>query len=211
MQPQPPGVAIPVQPTELAADAALRALYRQEFERAARLSRHRLRIALRCSERTRLVDRLALTLWEPVFHAMRACGVRVAAGRRLWAQRAVPPLRYRSAVSHAKMKTSRGASRIRSAVSASEMWDCGLRVSPSRAHARRMRTLRPGQSSSSRSRCWTAAFLPATIQLFARLHDKKLAGTDRARIGCHCCKVLRNATARGISASATPSFISNRT
>ena len=169
-QPQPPDLPPPPEGTEPL--IALRSLYRQEFEKVQRdfaatgLGLNSL------SDRTRLVDRLALTLWDQHFPLQSYSGVALAAvggyGRSELFPHSDVDLLFLT-------EDEATRERIKDSVSVicQQMWDCGLRVSPA------ARTLAECSRFNQDNLEFTLSlldchFLGGNAELFARLHQTKL-------------------------------------
>jgi [protein-PII] uridylyltransferase len=172
-EPQPPGMASagPPLPNQ-AADGALRYFYRQEFERVQRDFEATGSGLGALSDRTRLVDMLALTLWDRYFTSRPPSGYTLVAvggyGRSELFPHSDIDLLFLT-------EDEPSRERIKEAVSSvcQQMWDCGLRVSPA------TRTLADCSRFQQDNLEFTLSlldcrFLGGDTDLFERLHDKKL-------------------------------------
>ncbi len=170
--PQPASESSPVQPPEATHDPALRALYRQEFERERR-SFEASGEGLRCAgERSALVDRLTLTLWDSSFTHDASAGVSLAAvggyGRKQLFPHSDVDLLFLT-----RDDELREAIKDRVRNLCQQMWDAGLRVSPA------TRTLAECARFDQDNVEFTLSlldcrFLAGDSALFAQLESKKL-------------------------------------
>jgi [protein-PII] uridylyltransferase len=172
-QPQSPDQSLSAAPRDNAeALIALRSFYRQESEKLRRdfvadgLGLNSL------SDRTRLVDRLALTLWEQQLPSQPSQGVAlVAVGG--YGRSELFPHSDIDLLFLAEDEVAR--ERIKDPVSGicQQMWDCGLRVSPT------TRTLAECSRFNQENLEFTLSLLDCRLlggdsELFARLHQTKL-------------------------------------
>jgi [protein-PII] uridylyltransferase len=172
-EPQTPGLASAGSPLpNQAADGALRNFYHQEFERVRRDFEASGSGAEAVSERTRLVDMLALTLWDQHFTSRPRSGYALVAvggyGRSELFPHSDIDLLFLT-------EDEPSRERIKEPVSAvcQQMWDCGFRVSPA------TRTLADCARFQQDNLEFTLSlldcrFLGGDADLFERLHDKKL-------------------------------------
>jgi [protein-PII] uridylyltransferase len=127
--PQPSGETSPLRPPETLGDPAARALYRQEFERARRdfdASGEGLRCA---ADRSAIVNRLVLTLWDSHLAPSAASGVVLSAiggyGREQLFPFSDVDLLFLTRDDEAREAIKEPVRNI-----CQQMWDAGLRVSP---------------------------------------------------------------------------------
>src|ERR1700689_100866 len=130
-QPQPRGLGSSVSPApNQTAGGGLRNLYRQEFDRV-----HRDFVATgsglaALSDRTRLVDKLALTLWEQSLPSRPHCGYALVAvggyGRCELFPHSDVDLLFLTEDEEKRNQIKDGVNNI-----CQQIWDCGLRASPS--------------------------------------------------------------------------------
>lgn len=172
-QPRPPGLPASGNPlADSGPGGGLRSFYRQEFDRVRR-DFEATGVGLNSlSERTRLIDFLALTLWDKHFSSRSRAGVALAAvggyGRSELFPHSDVDLLFLAADEDSR-------ERIKEPVSAvcQEMWDCGLRVSSS------TRTLADCSRFNQDNLEFTLSlldgrFLGGDAALFERLHDLNL-------------------------------------
>lgn len=172
-EPQPPGLASAGSPVpNQAADGALRNFYRQEFERVQRNFEATGSGLGALSDRTRLVDMLSLTLWDQHFASRPRSGYALAAvggyGRSELFPHSDIDLLFLT-----EDEPSREGIKLPVSSVCQQMWDCGLRVSPS------TRTLADCARFQQDNLEFTLSlldcrFLGGDTDLFERLHDKKL-------------------------------------
>jgi [protein-PII] uridylyltransferase len=172
-QPQPPD--LPASGSPLAgsgSSAALRSFYRQEFDRVRRDFEATGLGLNSLSERTRLVDLLALTLWDQTFSSLPHFRVALVAvggyGRSELFPHSDVDLLFLTADEAARERIEEPVSAV-----CREMWDCGLRVSPS------TRTLADCTHFHQDNLEFTLSlldcrFLGGDAALFERLHHTKL-------------------------------------
>ena len=172
-EPQPRGLSssgspIPNQP----ADGGLRNFYRQEFDRV-----HRDFVATgsglaALSDRTRLVDKLALTLWEQHLPSRPRCGYALVAlggyGRCELFPHSDVDLLFLTEDEEKRDQIKEGVSSI-----CQQMWDCGLRVSPSTHTIADCARLNQENIEFTLS-LLDCRFLAGDRLLFDGLHEKKL-------------------------------------
>ncbi len=172
-QPQPPDLPpSPVPPEGAEPLVALRSFYRQEFEKVRRDFQATGLGLNSLSDRTRLVDMLALTLWDQHGSSRPHSGVALAAvggyGRSELFPHSDVDLLFLT-------EDEATRERIKEPVSAicQQMWDCGLRVSPT------TRTLAECSRFNHENLEFTLSlldcrFLGGDAELFTRLHQAKL-------------------------------------
>jgi [protein-PII] uridylyltransferase len=173
-QPRPPDLPAPAGSPLAGAGAAggLRSFYRQEFDRVRRDFEATGLGLNSLSERTRLVDLLTLTLWDQYFSSPPHSGVTLVAVGGYGRSELFP----HSDVDLLFLTEDEGTREcIKDWVSAvcQDMWDCGLRVSPS------TRTLAECARFNQDNLEFTLSlldcrFLGGDAALFERLHDAKL-------------------------------------
>jgi [protein-PII] uridylyltransferase len=172
-EPQPPGLASARSPLpNQARDDELRNSYRQDFERVRRDFEATGSGLAALSDRTRLVEKRALTLWDQHFASRpRSRCVMAAVGG--YGRSELFPHSDIDLLFLAEDEPARD--RIKEPVSGicQQMWDCGLRVSPT------TRTLADCARFQQDNLEFTLSlldcrFLAGDTDLFERLHDKKL-------------------------------------
>ncbi len=133
MSSQPQSPELPASGNPLAGPGpggALRSFHRREFDRLRRDFEATGLGLNSLSERTRLVDHLALTLWDQYFSSRPHCGVALVAVGGYGRSELFP---YSDVDLLFLTQDEAAREHIKESVSAlcQEMWDCGLRVSPS--------------------------------------------------------------------------------
>lgn len=155
-----------------AADFSLRAFYRQEFERVHRDFDATGSGLASLSDRTRLVDVLALKLWDQSFSPGPHTGYTLIAvggyGRSELFPHSDIDLLFLA-------EDAAAGERIREAVSrvCQQMWDLGLRVSPATRTLGDCSRLDQGNLEFTLS-LLDCRFLAGDVELFERLHERRL-------------------------------------
>ncbi len=172
-QPQPPDLPASGNPLAGAVAAGgLRSFYRQEFDKVRRDFEATGLGLNSLSERTRLVDLLALTLWDQHFSSPPHSGIALVAvggyGRSELFPHSDVDLLFLT-----EDEATREHIKERVSAVCQEMWDCGLRVSPS------TRTLADCARFNQDNLEFTLSlldcrFLVGDAALFERLHEAKL-------------------------------------
>jgi [protein-PII] uridylyltransferase len=172
-EPQPSGLSSAASPLpNQAAAGGLRNFYRQEFERVRRDFEATGSGLGSLSDRTRLVDLLALTLWDQHFTSRPRSGYAlIAVGG--YGRSELFPHSDIDVLFLSEDETSR--ERIEDQVGSvcQQMWDCGLRVSPA------IRTLADCARFQQDNLEFTLSLLDCRLlggdtDLFERLHERKL-------------------------------------
>jgi [protein-PII] uridylyltransferase len=172
-EPQPPGVASAGSPLpNQAADGALRNFYRQEFERVRRDFEATGSGLGALSDRTRLLDMLALTLWDQHFTPRPRSGYALVAvggyGRSELFPHSDIDLLFLTEDEALREHIKEPVSSV-----CQQMWDCGLRVSPVTRTLAECAHFRQDNLEFTLS-LLDCRFLGGDIDLFERLHDKKI-------------------------------------
>lgn len=172
-EPQPRGLGSPASPiANQPPDGGLRTFYQQEFDRV-----HRDFVATgsglaALSDRTRLVDKLALTLWEQHFPSRPRCGYALLAvggyGRCELFPHSDVDLLFLVEDEEKREQIKEGVSSI-----CQQLWDCGLRVSPSTHPIADCARLNEENIEFTLS-LLDCRFLAGDYALFESLHEKKL-------------------------------------
>jgi len=171
-EPQPLALASAGSPVPNQAAGVLRNFYRQEFERVRRDFEATGSGLGSLSERTRLVDLLALTLWDQHFPArLRSGYALVAVGG--YGRSELFPHSDIDVLFLAEDEDSRERTKDPVGSVCQQMWDCGLRVSPA------IRTLADCARFQQDNLEFTLSlldcrFLGGDTNLFERLHERKL-------------------------------------
>jgi [protein-PII] uridylyltransferase len=171
-EPQPLALASAGSPVPNQAAGVLRNFYRQEFERVRRDFEATGSGLGSLSDRTRLVDLLALTLWDQHFPArLRSGYALVAVGG--YGRSELFPHSDIDVLFLAEDEDSRERTKDPVGSVCQQMWDCGLRVSPA------IRTLADCARFQQDNLEFTLSlldcrFLGGDTNLFERLHERKL-------------------------------------
>ncbi|HKD83273.1 MAG TPA: [protein-PII] uridylyltransferase [Terriglobales bacterium] len=167
-QPQPPSVPISALPS---APGASRDQYRQDFLRVQRDFEAAGSGLASLSSRTRIVDRLALTVWEQQFGpGQRNCALIATGG---FGRSELFPYSDVDLLFLTEDELSRDRIKDRVTAFCQTMWDCGLRVSPT------VRTLTDCGRFEQNNLEFTLSlldcrFLAGDSELFAGLHARTL-------------------------------------
>ena len=170
--PHGPGKTLPVELFKAAGDAALRVLYRQEFEREKRDFDTSGQGLFCAADRSRVIDRLTLTLWDSVLRRNPKTGVTLAAAGG-YGRGQLFPCSDVDLLFLTQEEEARDAIKDQVRSMCQQMWDAGLRVSPA------TRTLAECGRFDQDNPEFTLSlldcrFLAGDSQLFACLQSKKL-------------------------------------